>query len=223
MKAKVLIVYGFIASLIVFLISDLLLVIDPSFKQFNISYFLKGTSYFFYVLLSIRLLPVKRFLFLLAFIVLFISSQSYLFYFGKINSEEIISNLRFFGWYFFGIILMLIYKEVRFYYVNEALRQLINKVGIIVISVVCLSIILGFVFDFKLFFSYGEGGRWGYKGVLRKSVTASYFFIIIINYLYYTHVILKNKYYLFLIVVFSSLFCGTKTIYFFNNAFPMNF
>jgi hypothetical protein len=214
MKDRLLNVHYITVGVVIFLLSDVLLLLFPGLINLRISYFLKGAVLVYYSFLVIRLLVFKETLFLLMFLILFIASQSYLFFFKKINFVGILDNLRFFTWYLFGCTLMLIYDKYCSMILKPRTIHLFNKIALIIISVVCISILVGFIFDLKIFWSYNKD-RWGYKGILSKSVTASYFFIITLSYLYYCYVILKRKYSFFLIVLFCSLLCGTKTIYLF--------
>lgn len=86
-----------------------------------------------------------------------------------------------------------------------------------VICVVCLSIIIGFIFDITLFKTYRGGLRFGYTGLLHKSVAATYFFIgsICLSY-YYTYLQQKWSSWFFCLILICSFLVGTKGIYLFN-------
>jgi len=89
-----------------------------------------------------------------------------------------------------------------------------------VITVVCFSIIIGFIFEIPLFKTYLGGMRFGYTGLLHKPVAATYFFIgsICLGY-YYTFVQKKWSSWFFYLLLGSSFLVGTKGIYLFNGLF----
>lgn len=86
-----------------------------------------------------------------------------------------------------------------------------------VIFAVCLSILLGLIFEITLFKTYRGGLRFGYTGLLHKSVAATYFFIVSIclSY-YYTYLLKKWSPWFFYLVLGCSFLVGTKGIYLFN-------
>jgi hypothetical protein len=201
-------------SLVIFLISDLLLVIFPKLNNFNVSTILKGSVLAFFCVLAYKTLNKKALALLFSFIVIFFTSQLYLLIYEKINISGVITNLQFFVWYLFALTLMLMHniQSKNSYEINTI--RVFNNIAIVIISVICFTIIIGFLFDVKAFWSY-KGERWGFKGVLSKSVTASYFFIFVLSYLYYKEIVIKRRFVVFLSVLFCALLCGTKTIYFF--------
>lgn len=89
-----------------------------------------------------------------------------------------------------------------------------------VILAVCFSVLLGILFDIPLFKTYRGGLRFGYTGVLHKSITATYFFIgsICLSY-YYTYRQPKVRPWIFFVILCSSFIIGTKGIYLFNGFF----
>lgn len=214
MIARVPLIYYFTVSVIIFLLSDALSVLFPTFLEFKISYFLKGSVFFFYLVLAIRILSIKNLFLTSFFVIIFATSQSYLFYVNKINFIGLIDNLRFFIWYFFGVILIFLFNKNDLDSIALNLLEKLNKVALLIITIVCISVLIGFIFNLEVLESY-DGSRWGYKGILSKSITTSYFFIISLNYLYYDAVILKKKNFFFTLVLLCSLLTGTKSIYLF--------
>ncbi|WP_452219081.1 hypothetical protein [Lacinutrix undariae] len=143
-------------------------------------------------------------------------SQTYLVYYHKIEISGIKENLRFFIWYVFSILLMLMYKKMYLSISDKRTICFLNKLTKIIIITICTSIFIGAAFQLDALETYVGKSRWGYKGILTKSVTASYFFVLVLSYLYYTQIVLKKKYHLFFIVLICSFLCGTKTIYLFS-------
>lgn len=86
-----------------------------------------------------------------------------------------------------------------------------------VICAVCLSMLLGLILDITLFKTYRGGLRFGYTGLLHKSVAATYFFIgsICLSY-YYTYLQQKWSPCFFYLILICSFLVGTKGIYLFN-------
>lgn len=200
------------ATVLIFLLSDALLVILPTLISSNISFFLKGSVLLYYIVIAIHNLNIKEWLLLGLFVTIFGISQSYLLCTGLLELDGLIANLRFFIWYFFCLTLFFLHRKIYVSFQDFKSIKLLNKFAQWSIAVICISILIGFIFELKLFWTY-NGFRWGYKGVLSKSVTASYFFIISLNYLYYSFVIQKGRYFFFFLTLFCSLLCGTKTIY----------
>lgn len=86
-----------------------------------------------------------------------------------------------------------------------------------VIFAVCLSIVIGLIFEITLFKTYRGGLRFGYTGLLHKSVAATYFFIgsMCLSY-YYTYIQQKWNAWFFYLILGCSFLVGTKGIYLFN-------
>ncbi|WP_353118432.1 WecB/TagA/CpsF family glycosyltransferase [Myroides odoratus] len=89
-----------------------------------------------------------------------------------------------------------------------------------VIVAICCSIIIGFIFEILLFKTYRGGLRFGYTGLLHKSVAATYFFIgsICLSY-YYAYIQQRWSAWLFYLILSSSFLVGTKGIYLFHGLF----
>lgn len=85
---------------------------------------------------------------------------------------------------------------------------------------VCLSVLFAFFFEIPLFKTYRDGLRFGYIGILHKSVAATYFFIgsICLSY-YYSYIEKRINPWIFYIILCSSIFIGTKGIYLFHGLF----
>ncbi len=76
-----------------------------------------------------------------------------------------------------------------------------------------LLIIIGLIFNLKIFESYAGSVRFGYDGIFNKINEASHIYSIYLMYLYYCVFILKNKHWAwFLFTVSISLLLGTKMI-----------
>ena len=214
MRIKPFNLHCFITSIIIFLLSDALLVVFPNVSYYHISYILKGCVLLYYLWVAITLLNFKALFYLVVFTLIFAASQTYLFYIEKIDNAGFLDNLQFFTWYFFCIVLMLIYDSTNLFFQGSKAVSVLNRVTFAIIACVCIVILIGFIFDLKQFWSY-QGARWGFKGILSKPVTASYFFVLVLSYLYSNFIIHNQKFLFFFLVLLCSLLCGTKTIYFF--------
>jgi len=206
----------FYLGVIIFLLSDALLLLFPSLEAYKVSTILKGAVLLYAYVLAYKLFSIKEAQYIFVFFTFFIISQAYLVYHNKIEISGIKENLRFFIWYVFGLLLMLMYKKVYLSISDKSTIRFLNKLTKIIIITICTSIFIGAIFQLDALETYVGKSRWGYKGILRKSVTASYFFILVLSYLYYAQVILKKRYYLFFTVLICSFLCGTKTIYLFS-------
>lgn len=77
-------------------------------------------------------------------------------------------------------------------------------------------IIIGFLFQIKLFKSYHFNSlRFGYDGFFNKVNEVSYFYIIFIIVLYYRYITAKKQLILLLYIIGVSLLIGTKTVFLF--------
>lgn len=91
----------------------------------------------------------------------------------------------------------------------------IHDVLLVVVTLVLVTAFLGFIFQIHIFRTYPYGGRFGYNGLLQKSITASYFYTAALYFFY-----LKYKYnpsvtyfLCFLFLVIGALILGTKVIF----------
>lgn len=120
-----------------------------------------------------------------------------------------------------GIVMAFFFQSL---YAQPSQRQLQYSLRflIYVILVICFFVYLGFFFDIPLFKTYFEGDRFGYIGILHKSITATYFFIgsIALSY-YYTYRLPFFPKWIFYILLVCSFLVGTKGIYLFNGLFFM--
>ena len=90
----------------------------------------------------------------------------------------------------------------------------IRKIFIIIIWITTLSTIIGFVFEIKFLKTYIH--RFGYRGLMPKSITATYFYIAAILFLYHAYFFKKHKNLISLLfTVMGALLVGTKAIYLF--------
>lgn len=90
------------------------------------------------------------------------------------------------------------------------------KYSTLLILLVSCTVFVGFLFKIEMFRTYEDGLRFGYMGILHKSIHASYFFISSLFFLYYFsiyHRYLSSIYFWF--VLACSLVVGTKAIYLF--------
>jgi len=90
------------------------------------------------------------------------------------------------------------------------------KCTVSLIGVIAFFVLIGFLFDIQIFRTYEAGLRFGYMGILHKSVHASYFFISSLLFLYYYSFIYRYFSTIFFwFTLFCSLLVGTKAIYLF--------
>lgn len=134
---------------------------------------------------------------------------------SNILYHNIINNLEFLTKYLFFPYLLVLFINLR------ERQDIINKlirVFEIIFFVNLIAIVLGFIFQIKVFNTYDYGIRFGYKGIFSMSGQTSFYFILMI--LYYIHRLIffdKNKWTLIklVILIIVSFLIGTKRIYFF--------
>lgn len=91
--------------------------------------------------------------------------------------------------------------------------KVVQKCFQTMIWIIVITTILGFVFSISFFQTYYY--RFGYIGILPKSITATYFYIAAISYSYSFFSKKIESKLLFICTLFSSLLVGTKGIYLF--------
>lgn len=84
----------------------------------------------------------------------------------------------------------------------------------IIIWIVLITTILGFLFNIELFLTYDQN-RFGYMGLMPKSITVTYFYIGALIYVYYSMMRFNKLKILFLLLLFTSLLVGAKAVYLF--------
>ena len=90
----------------------------------------------------------------------------------------------------------------------------LSSITLILIGLICCTVLIGASFDLSLFKTYHF--RFGYMGVLHKSIVATYFFVSSILYVYYISYVQKtySKVFFWFITI-TALLVGTKAIYLF--------
>jgi hypothetical protein len=141
----------------------------------------------------------------------FVLGQFFLFTNGVISEKDWIPTFRylillFFPLIFSGYILLFPHNQP-----NKILKTVFH--GIIFLMII--SIFIGFIWEIKLFKTYVN--RFGYLGLMPKSITATYFSISALSLLYYSYIIQKETQlkWLFIGVLISSFLVGTKAVYLF--------
>jgi len=113
--------------------------------------------------------------------------------------------------------ILLCYPLVFYYYLNSLdyaeLKDSLVKLIKALMIVVVITTIVGFLFSIPFFRTYTS--RFGYMGLLPKSITASYFYISAILFLYYLVLYENAKKTLLILTLIASLLVGTKAIYLF--------
>lgn len=108
--------------------------------------------------------------------------------------------------FLFGI--MLYTRIDKFIIINNSLKYL---EWILILN--SALIVIGYLFDLKIFESYIRSSRFGYDGIFNKVNEVSYIYSIYLIYLYHCSFITKTKHWsLFFSIAIVSLFLGTKTI-----------
>lgn len=99
-------------------------------------------------------------------------------------------------------------------HLKSSVYRKLSNVTLILIGLICCTILIGAFFDLSFFKTYLF--RFGYMGVLHKSIVATYFFVSSILYVYYISFIRKTSSKLFfLFLILTALLVGTKAIYLF--------
>lgn len=152
----------------------------------------------------------------LAILLFFFFTGQFLIYSGlqSFNSilNEITLNFRHLSLLFFPLIFVgfLSFSKSKD---NDKLR----KVFLILILIVVTTTFLGAVTNFNFFRTYSVGSRVGYSGLMPRSITATYFYISAIIFLYDNYFYNKNNFngFQLFVTVSASLLVGTKAIYLF--------
>lgn len=179
-------------------IALLIKLIKTSFELIFLTFLLinwKSTKYFFYFLSFI--------------ILVFVIGQLNLQFNLGLNQFYNIELLRYTLLYLFPLIYLKFFE----FSSNKPFRE--SKLEfllllILVVNTIC--ILLGALFDIEFFKTYDKN-RWGYMGLMPRSITASYFYIVGIFYLY-SKIQTSQKYViLFVLSVIGAVLVGTKSIY----------
>ena len=109
--------------------------------------------------------------------------------------------------FLFGLVVLVFFNE---YYNLLNVKYIIKMLEIfIIINFVCIC--LGYFFNLKIFTSYTT--RFGFNGIFKGNAVASYFYMFVIVLFYIKR---NNKSFIFLLIsIISTLFVGSKTLYFF--------
>jgi len=184
------------------------------FEELPWSIFVKfGKFAFFFIFLWILIKytknQTKHVLILLTCFFVISSSIPLLTNFSIENLKAISPNIRLFTLYLFPLIFsgfLLNFKDEKY--------PLLEKIYIGIIIIVSISVLIGFVTEFRFLKTYVT--RFGFVGLMPKSITASYFFISSIIFTYYLGFIKQKSKWIFALVFLTSFLVGTKAIYLFN-------
>ena len=174
--------------------------------------FIKSVFYIFFLGIVLKQFQENYLKIGLSILLLFfISSQFSLFIRGVSLEKDWILNFRFLILLFFP----LLFSSYVFLIPPIQSNSLLKKVFFGIIFLIVISIIIGFLLEIKVFKTYVN--RFGYLGLMPKSITATYFYISALSFLYHSYIIDKvtKLKWLFFGVLFSSLLVGTKAIYLF--------
>ena len=105
------------------------------------------------------------------------------------------------------------FLESAYIILKKSKRQLFFKTFEYLIIFNSLLLLVGFVFDIKLFKTYAH--RFGFNGLFITSATSTYFYIIAIFYLFMNSKKSYYFYFLTIITLISSVLVGTKSIFLF--------
>ncbi len=98
---------------------------------------------------------------------------------------------------------------------------ILEKVFAGIVWVVNVSVILGFITNWPILRTYDFHPRFGYMGIIQKSITASYFYCGAIFFAYQKYHQSLNWYLFFISTLFCSLLIGTKSVYLFVAMFSV--
>lgn len=168
----------------------------------------------FLFFLAIQWQKTKRFFYLLGGVLLsFFIGQLTLYFNSDLNQFAEYEMYRYVSLYFFPLIF--IEFSSKYWNKNKSNNQWFIYaeqvlLGVFLINTIC--IITGVLFGVEFFKTYDKN-RWGYMGLMPRSITASYFYIGVIFYLYSKRLVSLNYKLLFQLAVVSSVLIGTKSIY----------
>jgi len=199
-------------SVIIFLISDMLLLFFPELKAWHISWLIKAPVVLYYSYVFFKESSKFQKIALSVLSGFFFISQSIFYFLEKTDKNYFMENMRFFMWYIFLLIMFSLFFKTLKNNANPKHLKHQNKLAFIIIAFICIFILIGFIFEVEVFKTYGQV-RWGYRGVIRKSATLSYIFIILLFFSYYKFIIKTNKPLYWFVILFCALLSGTKTIY----------
>ncbi|PCI07043.1 MAG: hypothetical protein COB73_08925 [Flavobacteriaceae bacterium] len=125
----------------------------------------------------------------------------------NLDQQAIYYSLYMQSLFLFGLIIVVFFQQ---FYDSFKVKPVLNLLKLIIVLNFVL-ILIGYFFEAPFFKSYSN--RFGINGMFKSNAEASYFYMLAITLFY----IYKGKFsYFFLITcVLSSLFCGSKTLYFF--------
>lgn len=144
-------------------------------------------------------------------VMFFIINQSIFYNSGLISKSDLIPSIRY-------LVLLLFPLILSSYLVLQPKpnTRIFENVFYGIVILVVFSTLIGFIWEIKFFKTYND--RFGYLGLIPKSITASYFYIAALSLLYYKYLLQSQKKlkWLFFITFLSSFLAGTKAIYLYN-------
>ncbi len=197
--------------LIAFFISEALTKIGQFYKLefYNFSALAKGSFCVFAIFYSLRhLTPQRRkiLLFLLILTVFFLLGQ--LSFQKEFSPNLIYENFIFFSRYVFIFILSLLFSKDFFKSINSKYASIFEK--IIIIN--SLLIIIGLIFDIRLFQTYKYALRFGYSGLFIVPSLVSYFYALALTYFLHIYITKKEKLFELILVCCVCFLTGTKAL-----------
>lgn len=179
-------------------------------------YLIKGGKFLFEFLFFLELIRTykgKSLYLLIGFLAVLFLLGNFILLLNESNPSYLdFNSVRLFLLYLFPIIYLQYLKSGPLEIVSVQNRVEKLLLGIIIIYV--LFIFIGFIGSIDFFKTYGKY-RWGFMGLLPRSITASYFIIGALIFLYYK----RNKGRLFQVLLISvigaGILAGTKSIYLF--------
>lgn len=173
---------------------------------------------FFLGFLFMNWKSTKRFIyFLICLAIIFLIGQIDLILNLEINQFRDIELLRYFLLYLFPLVyikfLEVFPAEIK---ISQSKLNQLETFFLLILTINTICIFSGLLFEIPFFKTYSKS-RWGYMGLMPRSITASYFYIISIIFLYTKATIkgnLKFKFLLFITII-GAILIGTKSIYLF--------
>lgn len=199
-------------SVIIFLCSDMLILFFPELKALYISWYLKGAIILYYAYVFVMESNKIQKIILGMLSLFFIVSQTILYASNSLDAFQCTQNSRLFVLYMFLLVLYsLFFKACNQNYSIRA-NPRFNRWTYGIVIAICVSMVVGLIWGIPIFKTYGAG-RWGFKGLIIKSVTLSYILMLFLFFGYYQFVVKTRNSLYFLGILFCALLSGTKTVY----------
>ena len=194
--------------LVLFFLVD---IFNKYFPEYCFSLLFKSILLGYLLILTFRRGVVKEFWILGGILFFFMCSHGYMIFIMNVPFYELLTNVRILGLYIFPLVLAFNYRCL-LTTANDNQDKTYDYFNVFIVLVI-FTTFLGWLFDIDYFKTYSNS-RFGYMGVLPKSITASFFYIFSILYLFK-----KRSYLLLIITLIASFLLGTKSVLLFVGMF----